>query len=198
MDIYSDKSTLEFVTVATEYCAFVEKAKKFSKKDFLEKLHKLLSLIYLKTTLLTPDDSIPEGEVEAYLSEYEYEYIKRNVSIVLGSSDSYISIYNALEADSETEQAEISDCIADIYHNLKNFVENYRSLSEESAAASRAELLSDFREYWGIKLLSLLTVVHNLVYFSDLNDDEEEGEEDVPKEAKNFYSDFVENYHKKI
>ena len=156
MDIYSDKSTLEFVTVAAEFCAFVEKAKKFSKKDFVTKLHKMLSLIYLKTTLLTPfSGADSEGEVEAYLSEYEYEYIKRNVSLVLGQSDSYISIFNAASVDEETEQAELSDCVADVYHNLKNFVENYRSLSEESAKASRAELLSDFKEYWGVKLLSL-------------------------------------------
>jgi hypothetical protein len=85
---------LEFVTVATEFCAFVEKAKKFSKKDFVTKLHKMLALIYLKTTLLIPfDEAVSEGEVEAYLSEYEYEYIKRNVSFVLGSSDSFISIF---------------------------------------------------------------------------------------------------------
>ena len=197
MDIYSDKSTLEFVTVATEFCAFVEKAKKFSKKDFVTKLHKMLALIYLKTTLLIPfDEAVSEGEVEAYLSEYEYEYIKRNVSFVLGSSDSFISIYNVESADGETEQAELSDCVADVYHNLKNFVENYRSLSEESAKASRAELLSDFKEYWGVKLLSLLSVLHNLVYFTDL--DEEDFSKETPEAAKNFYSDFIDNYHKKI
>lgn len=197
MDIYSDKSTLEFVTVATEFCAFVEKAKKFSKKDFVTKLHKMLALIYLKTTLLIPfDEAVSEGEVEAYLSEYEYEYIKRNVSFVLGSSDSFISIYNVESADGETEQAELSDCVADVYHNLKNFVENYRSLSEESAKASRAELLSDFKEYWGVKLLSLLSALHNLVYFTDL--DEEDFSKETPEAAKNFYSDFIDNYHKKI
>ncbi|MCR4560264.1 MAG: DUF5063 domain-containing protein [Bacteroidales bacterium] len=197
MDIYSDKSTLEFVTVATEFCAFVEKAKKFSKKDFVTKLHKMLALIYLKTTLLIPfDEAVSEGEVEAYLSEYEYEYIKRNVSFVLGSSDSFISIYNVESVDGETEQAELSDCVADVYHNLKNFVENYRSLSEESAKASRAELLSDFKEYWGVKLLSLLSVLHNLVYFADL--DEEDFSKETPEAAKNFYSDFIDNYHKKI
>jgi len=197
MDIYSDKSTLEFVTVATEFCAFVEKAKKFSKKDFVTKLHKMLALIYLKTTLLIPfDEAVSEGEVEAYLSEYEYEYIKRNVSFVLGSSDSFISIYNVESTDGETEQAELSDCVADVYHNLKNFVENYRSLSEESAKASRAELLSDFKEYWGVKLLSLLSALHNLVYFTDL--DEEDFSEETPEAAKNFYSDFIDNYHKKI
>lgn len=197
MDIYSDKSTLEFVTVATEFCAFVEKAKKFSKKDFVTKLHKMLALIYLKTTLLIPfDEAVSEGEVEAYLSEYEYEYIKRNVSFVLGSSDSFISIYNVESADGETEQAELSDCVADVYHNLKNFVENYRSLSEESAKASRAELLSDFKEYWGVKLLSLLSALHNLVYFTDL--DEEDLSKETPEAAKTFYSDFIDNYHKKI
>jgi len=196
MDIYSDKNVLEFVTVATEYCAFVEKVKKFTKRDFLGKLQKLLPLIYLKTALLkTDDNALSDSQAEAYLSEYEYEYIKRNVSLVLGATDSFISIYDGGDI-SETQQAEISDCITDVYHNLKNFVENYRSLSEESASASLCELVSDFRDYWGVKLLSLLTALHSLVYFADLEDDDDE--DTAAEGGENFYGRFLENYHKKI
>jgi len=52
MEVFSDKGTMEFLTVASEYCAFVEKARKFSRKDFVTKLHKILALVYLKMTLL--------------------------------------------------------------------------------------------------------------------------------------------------
>lgn len=168
MEIFFDKGTIEFLTVATEFCAFVEKSQKFPKQDYLPKLHKMLSLIYLKASLLEPDDECTQlyedGMVEAFISEYEYEYIKGVVSKRMGSHDSYINIYNSASNDSGYEQAEISECAADIYHNLKNFVENCRSGSEESAKASRAELIHDFREYWGYRAIALTAALHAIIY----------------------------------
>ncbi len=202
MDIYSDKNTVELVTVAAEFCAFVEKARKFTKKDFLLKLHKLLPLVYLKTALLgtLDEDSFEEGFVEAYISEYEYEYVKKGVSITLGSEDKFINIFNIDSSDLEQEQQEASGVLTDIYHNLKNFVENYRSLSEQSAQASRQELINDFKMSWGQKLLSLLNYLHHLVYFSFLEDIDEENEDSFEEEnsQKTFYNNFIDNYHKKI
>ncbi|MBQ3689688.1 MAG: DUF5063 domain-containing protein [Bacteroidales bacterium] len=204
MDIFSDKNTLELLTVAAEYCGFIEKSDKFSKKDFIGKLQKILSLVYLKTSLIAGDTLEDfEGETLAFLSEYEYEYIKRKVSEKLSSSDSYIGVFQGINADDEIEQVEISTCITDVYHNLKNFVENFRTFSEENALASRAELISDFKEYWGYRLLSALQALHYLLYFVDLKDDDEESDDDeLPEEEntsqKSFYGSFVENYHKKI
>lgn len=179
MEIFLDKGTIEFLTVASEFCGFVEKANKFTKRDFLGKLHKMISLVYLKASILEPDSEcdnlLEEGFSEAFLSEYEYEYIQKRVSSLLGSHDSYINIYNSASNDSEYEQAEISRCIADIYHNLKNFVENCRTGSEDSAKASRSELMYDFREFWGYRCISLLAAIHAIIYsYDDLSDEEED------------------------
>lgn len=202
MDIFLDKSTIEFLTVATEFCAFVEKTSKFSRADYLNKMHKLLSLVYLKATLLQPDDNSDfEGEAEAFLSEYEYEYIKGMVSQKLGVCDSYINVYNSASNDSAYEQAEISECVADVYHNLKNFVENCRTVSEECASASRIELINDFKDYWGFRALSLLSAIHSLVYTVDLReeaDDDDSEEESEERNSGGFLNDFMENYHKKL
>jgi len=173
-----DKGTIEVVTVASEFCGFVEKVHKFSKHDFLSKLHKMLSLVYLKTSMLEPDQEcsqlLEDGNSMAFLSEYEYDYIRGRMSDCLGKHDSYINIYDSASNDSGYEQTEISGCIADVYHNLKNFVENFRTGSEESAMASRAELISDFREYWGYRCLSVTAAVHAIIYSEDNLDDEED------------------------
>jgi len=158
----------------------------------------------LKAALLQPDENHEfEGESEAFLSEYEYEYIKRTASQKLGVYDQYINVYNSATNDSRYEQVEISEAIADIYHNLKNFVENCRSASEECATASRIELINDFKEYWGFRTLSLLAALHALVYLEDLQseDDDEEDETQADLEnskANKFFSDFMDSYHKKI
>ena len=52
--IYS-KNIIEFVTVSAEYCAFIERVPELEKEEFLDKIIKILPLLYLKATLLTPE-----------------------------------------------------------------------------------------------------------------------------------------------
>ncbi len=200
MEVFLDKGTMEFLTVASEYCAFVEKARKLSRKDFVTKLHKILALTYLKMTLLKDDpeyDSM-DGEPEAFLSEYDYEHIRGIVSERLGSLDHYIDITHAAMYDGETEQMEVSQCIADVYHNLKNFVENFRTGSEESAQASRAELIGDFRDTWGPRALALLAAIHTFVYSPDLDDDDEGNDNQRKSTGNTLLDNYMESYRRRI
>ena len=199
MDVFLDKGTMEFLTVASEYCAFVEKARKFPRADFVAKLHKILALVYLKMTLLKDDpDYDLMGEPEAFLSEYDYEHIRSIVSARLGSLDRYIDISHAAMYDEETEQMEVSQCIADVYHNLKNFVENFRTGSEDAALASRAELIADFRDTWGIRALSLLAAVHTFVYNPELDDEDDDIRASQSKSTGNSLLDnYMESYRRK-
>ncbi len=200
MEVFLDKGTMEFLTVASEYCAFVEKARKLSRKDFVTKLHKILALTYLKMTLLKDDpeyDSM-DGEPEAFLSEYDYEHIRGIVSERLGSLDHYIDITHAAMYDGETEQMEVSQCIADVYHNLKNFVENFRTGSEESAQASRAELIGDFRDTWGPRALALLAAIHTFVYSPDLDDDDEGNYNQRKSTGNTLLDNYMESYRRRI
>ena len=52
-----DKNSIEFVTVAAEYCAFIERARGSVKKAFVDTALKILPLLYLKASL------IPECEM---------------------------------------------------------------------------------------------------------------------------------------
>ena len=191
---------MEFLTVASEYCAFVEKARKFTRKEFVTKLQKILALVYLKMTLLKedPDCDLMDGEPEAFLSEYDYEHIRGIVSAKLGSLDCYIDISRAAMPDEETEQMEVSQCVADVYHNLKNFVENFRTGSEDAALASRAELIADFRDTWGIRALSLLAAVHTFVYNPELDDEDDDIRASQSKSTGNSLLDnYMESYRRK-
>lgn len=199
MEIFMDKDTMELLTVATEYCAFIEKTSKFERPAYISKLHKILSLVYLKMSLLEKEGvgGEPDEPAEAFLSEYEYEYIKSIVSRKLGSFDAYINIYNSASNDSAYEQAELSDCVADIYHNLKNFVENCRTASEESALASFKELVYDFREYWGYRVLSVLASLHAIVYSPMLQQDDEDEDYANNYQSNSLIDNFMESYRNK-
>ena len=55
-----DKNTVEFVTVAAEYCGFLERARDMKRYDFVDTALKILPLLYLKATLLPPCEPIGE------------------------------------------------------------------------------------------------------------------------------------------
>ncbi len=57
--IYSH-NTLEFVTVAAEFCAYLEQLEGKGRSEFVATMQKLLPLLYLKAQLLPQVDS--EGD----------------------------------------------------------------------------------------------------------------------------------------
>ncbi|MCK5169706.1 MAG: DUF5063 domain-containing protein, partial [Bacteroidales bacterium] len=76
--VYSQNIT-EFVTVTGEYCSFVENTARFTKKDFLDKVRKLLPLIYLKGSLLPKLESVFDDENEKFVTEEEWDFIHDSV-----------------------------------------------------------------------------------------------------------------------
>lgn len=49
-----DRNVIEFVTVAAEFCKFIEQSEESKRKDFVDTILKLLPLLYLKTSMLPP------------------------------------------------------------------------------------------------------------------------------------------------
>ena len=52
-----DKNSIEFVTVAAEYCAFIERVRGAERKVFVDTALKILPLLYLKASLDTAFDA---------------------------------------------------------------------------------------------------------------------------------------------
>ena len=77
----------------------------------------------------------------------------------------------------EYEQAEISECAADIYQDLKNFAENCRSGSEEAMSAALTQCHNNFKDYWGMRLISLQAALHRAAYLNTNDDDDEDNDE---------------------
>ena len=85
-----DKNTVEFVTVAAEFCGFLERARDMKRYDFVDTALKILPLLYLKATLLPPCEPIGEDEPETFVTEEDYELIRRAIAGVLGAKDDYL------------------------------------------------------------------------------------------------------------
>lgn len=175
-NIFLSQNITDFVTVVSEYCLFVENTARFNKRDFLDKARKLLPLLYLKGSLLPKIESVFDDENEKFVTEEDWGIIHGSVQKKLGYHDEYRDIYDPLTHEQvEQSTASISDNLADIYQDLKNFITLYNIGTEEIMNDALWDCKLNFEEFWGQKLLSALKAIHT-VYFSDDDLEDEETE----------------------
>lgn len=176
--VYSQDVT-EFVTVVGEYCSFVENTLRFSKRDFLDKSRKILSMIYLKMSLLPRFETIFDDDNEKFVTEEDWDFIHKSVKKKLGFHDEYREVFDPLTHEQlEQSTASIADNIADIYQDLKNFVLLYNVGTEEIMNDALWECQLNFEEFWGQKLLNALKAIHNVLFSGDDLSDEGEEQDD--------------------
>ncbi len=177
--VYS-KDVIEFVTIAAEYCSFVEAVEPISKVDFLNKSHKLLSALYLKSTLLPRVENIFEDANEKFVSEDDWNFIQAKVRQKLGKHEMFLDVYQAVMAlEGDAENVSLSEVFADIYQDLMDFVTLYRVGHEDAMNDALWECQQNFQQYWGTRLLVALSAIHRILYSGDDLSDEEESAEDV-------------------
>ena len=170
--VYS-RNVIEFVTVAGEYCNFLEKSGKTGTRDFLEKIQKLLPLLYLKVSLLPEFEPESDEEPEKFVTELDYNMVQQKIAGLLGEHDDYQEVFDAGMQFSETAlTASISEDLTDVYQDLKDFVSLYQVGNETAMESGLWECKSNFKEFWGQKLVNCLRAVHQLV-FSDIDFDEQ-------------------------
>lgn len=159
-----DKNTIEFVTVANEFCLLLESSNKISKMDFIDRSQKLLPLLYLKASLLPKVENEFEGEIEKFVGEGDWEYIRTAVIEKMGANDEYLEVFDDGMRDSdEPIVASISENFADIYQDLKDFLTSYRIASVEIMNDALWDLNNNFHQYWGQAIVNSLRAIHYLL-----------------------------------
>lgn len=170
--IYS-KNVIEFVTVANEYCSFVENNGRFSRPEFVDRIQKLFPLLYLKASLLPLIDENDIDTPEKFVTEVDYSFLLNKISGKLGQFDSYQEVFDADMQFSEMSlDASIAENICDIYQDLKDFLLSFRIGTNEIMADALYECQNNFATYWGQKLVNGLRALHSLRFGDvDLNED---------------------------
>ncbi|MBQ8969489.1 MAG: DUF5063 domain-containing protein [Bacteroidaceae bacterium] len=168
------RDVLEFVTVAIEYCAFLEKSQGRPKSDFTGTMLKLLPLLYVKAQLLpkveTDGTFLPNGKV----TEDDYNYILRTVYDIMGNADQYldVSYEDEMETD-ETQWKSVSEHLADIYQSVRNFLAVYQDGVEECMADALWAVQESFETYWGTAVVDALKRLHK-IHYSASSDEEDD------------------------
>lgn len=181
-NIVYDKSVIEFVTVAVEVCVFLEQNDPVSREVWIDKMLKMLSLLYVKALFL-PDTEVAEEDFSAtFVREEDYLRIVNKVSIVMGEEDVYLDVFLEEMKYSDTPVSTlVSENIADIYQDIRNFISVYQYGLTDQMNEALYLCKENFRLYWGQKLVNVLRPLHTLkcMYMEHENEVNELSEEDL-------------------
>ena len=169
-----EKNVIEFVTVAAEFCAFLERAEHMKRKAFVDTSLKILPLLYLKASLLPKCETIGDEAPETYVTEETYEILRINLAGLMGEKDDYLDVFvqDMVYSDQPIKKS-ISEDLADIYQDIKDFIFVFQLGLNETMNDSLAICQENFRLHWGQKLVNTLRALHEVKYAQGEDEEEE-------------------------
>ena len=174
-----EKNVIEFVTVAAEFCAFLERAEHMKRKAFVDTSLKILPLLYLRASLPPKCETIGDEAPETYVTEEIYEILRINLAGLMGEKDDYLDVFvqDMVYSDQPIKKS-ISEDLADIYQDIKDFIFVFQLGLNETMNDSLAICQENFGLLWGQKLVNTLRALHDVKYNQQNENDEEDNEEE--------------------
>lgn len=173
-----DRNAVEFVTVAAEFCKFLEGAEGVKRADFVDTSLKILPLLYLKALLLPPCEVLGDEELESYVTEETYEVLRLNLADILAEHDDYLDVFvEEMKYSDQPITRYISEDLADIYQDIKDFIFVFQLGLNETMHDALATCQEHFRLYWGQRLVNTLRALHDVKFGQGHHEDTDEEEE---------------------
>lgn len=167
------RDVLEFVTVAVQFCAYLESTEQKQRREFVDTMLRLLPLLYLKGTLLPGFEMDDEVELQDYVTEDNYNIVRGNIAVLMGEHDDFLDVFMEDMKYSDTPiLSTVSENLTDVYQDLKNFVLNYRQDYEATQREALAQVKENFMYYWGQRCVNVMRALHDVRYNQDAENDE--------------------------
>lgn len=161
--VYSRK-VLEMVTVANEYCMFLEKAESYTEAQLLNFLQKISPLIYLKGALLPEIEVEDEDATEHYVSEEQWESLFNTLHFKFAGKDEFYYVDQLEKSHNDPVKGSLAECFTDIYQDLKDFLLLYQKPMKSYKENAVRECKRLFETRYGYKLSVVQQVVHALQF----------------------------------
>ena len=170
-----DRNVVEFVTVAAEFCKFLEQAETMKRDIFVDTSLKIRPLLYLKAAMLPETEIIGDDAPESYVTEETYEVLRINLAGILAEKDDYLDVFiQDMVYSDQPIKKNISEDLADIYQAIKYFIFVFQLGLNETMNDSLAICQEQFKEYWGQTLVNTLRALHDVKYRQSEEDEPEE------------------------
>ena len=193
--VYSRK-VVEFVAVANEFCKYAEHASELKGDELLKILQRILPLLYINASLLPQFETFFEDGNEKFVTESDWVRLHEVLREKFGSADDYLEVFD--EKDNESDGpvlASISENMADIYQDLKDFLLLYQTGTVEVMNDAVWECRMNFENFWGQKLVNSLRAIHKFLYSGEeiekVENDVEENDVEENDERRNTSDWFI-------
>ena len=181
-----DRNVIEFVTVAAEFCKFLEQAEGCKRIHFVDTALKILPLLYLKASMMPRCETLGDEAPESYVTEETYEIIRMNLAGILAEKDDYLDVFvSDMKYSDQPITRYISEDLADIYQDIKEFIFVFQLGLNETMNDALAICQENFALYWGQKLVNTLRALHEVRYAAA--DDEEEASDETDGQEEDSF-----------
>jgi hypothetical protein len=169
--LYSEE-VLDFVRLSREYCSLLETDLDLSENEFIRFSLYSLPAIYSAMIKIPQLDSVFEEGSEKVVSEQDWSEVYRKIAGCMEGNNDFLDIPAESEFDrSELITRKVSEDMADIYQDLRDFLEVYRNAPEEVMNDALWECQNNFSGFWGSKTLRVSSALHK-IYTGDVKTNE--------------------------
>ena len=156
------------VAASTQYCALAEQCSDYEREEWVKRMVLALPTLYIGIQSLSLED-VPTLDEGGYLAEYVdedlYEKVRRSVAALLGEDDVYLETFEEDMKYSDTPiAASISECLADIFQPLYNFISIVKETDGEQLVGAYSECRENFAGYWAQTLCNVMRALNYLRY----------------------------------
>ena len=168
-----ERNSVEFVTVAAQYCQFLENMEGMEREEFIDTVLKILPLLYVKALLLPEMELIDEDDIlETCVTEENYSMMNAKLADIMGDRDDYLDVFvEDMKYSDQPITRYISEGLADIYQDIKDFIFVFRQGVNRNMHNALATCQDNFKLYWGQKLVNTLRALHEVKYDTHREDD---------------------------
>lgn len=167
--VYS-KPVAEFITVAYDFCAFMEKIEDKKLEDVFNYLQRVLPLLYIKATLLPEIEVADDSANERFVTEENWETLYNILKTKIGADDIYSTQHNLDMLDNEPYNASLSEDLSDIYQDIKDFIMLYQLKSHIGKENAVYSVRYFFATNWGYKSLNAMKMIHTITFKQPLSE----------------------------
>jgi hypothetical protein len=165
IDPVFSRNVVEFTAAANEFCKYAEHSAEMKGDELLGILQRILPFLYLKASLLPSLEPFFEDGNEKFVTESDWTAIHDILKDKFGTADDYLEVFDEKLNESEGPVvSSISENMADIYQDLKDFLLLYQTGTKEVMNDAVWECRLNFENYWGQKLTNSLRAIHRFIY----------------------------------
>lgn len=158
--------------LSKEYCTLLETEMVLSQSEFIRfSLYSLPSIYSAMIRIPQIEPVFDEGS-EKFVSEQNWSEVYRKIAECMEGNNDFLDIPGESEFDrSDLITRKVSEDMADLYQDLRDFLEIYRNAPEDVMNDALWECQNNFMSFWGSKSLRISAALHK-IYIGEIKADE--------------------------